>query len=406
MAKHSRRGNNEGSIYQREDGLWVAQITLGINEETGKPKRKSIYGKSRAEVAQKLNFMIGNTNNYGVINETKDSLKTKMTRWLLDFKMAEVTSRTFEGCMRNAKLHIFPHIGDLPYTKVSTEICQRLLAKTLYIEKKLGLATVKKVQFLLNQFYDYLLIQKEIKDNPVRNTKISPNERDKLKKKEYKAIRPEHRNLFFKAINKHKVWKPLCLTILFSSPRIGEILALKWRNIELVNPDLYGIKIENSATVKVNFDENGNVLSREQIIGVTKSAASERENPLPDIVVDALREYKKMRQLEQAITGYSYVGDDDFVFGNDEGALRSYSGTRTMFDRFLKRNKLDKLNIHFHTLRHTFSNMLFEANENPKVIQSLLGHKDVKTTMIYNSVDKKQTQSARVILNKFASEME
>ena len=50
--------------------------------------------------------------------------------------------------------------------------------------------------------------------------------------------------------------------------------------------------------------------------------------------------------------------------------------------------KEDKYNIHFHGLRHTFSNMLFEMNENPKVIQQLLGHRDVKTTItVYNSVD-------------------
>lgn len=49
---------------------------------------------------------------------------------------------------------------------------------------------------------------------------------------------------------------------------------------------------------------------------------------------------------------------------------------------------LHKSNVHFHGLRHTFSNMLFEMNENPKVIQQLLGHRDVKTTItVYNSVD-------------------
>ncbi len=52
------------------------------------------------------------------------------------------------------------------------------------------------------------------------------------------------------------------------------------------------------------------------------------------------------------------------------------------------RHQLTKCNIHFHGLRHTFSNMLFEMNENPKVIQQLLGHRDVKTTItVYNSVD-------------------
>ena len=67
-----------------------------------------------------------------------------------------------------------------------------------------------------------------------------------------------------------------------------------------------------------------------------------------------------------------------FVFANDDGSYRTYSGTRKIFDRFKRRNRLDKFNIHFHGLRHTFSNMLFEMNENPKVIQQLLGHRDVK----------------------------
>ena len=56
--------------------------------------------------------------------------------------------------------------------------------------------------------------------------------------------------------------------------------------------------------------------------------------------------------------------------------------------------------IHFHTLRHTYSNMLFEADQNLKVIQNLLGHKDVKTTITTcNSVDKSYFQKVTDVLN-------
>lgn len=72
-----------------------------------------------------------------------------------------------------------------------------------------------------------------------------------------------------------------------------------------------------------------------------------------------------------------------------------------VFDRFKRRHDLEKYNIHFHGLRHTFSNMLFEMNENPKVIQQLLGHSDVKTTITtYNSVDKSYFQKATDVINK------
>ena len=71
-----------------------------------------------------------------------------------------------------------------------------------------------------------------------------------------------------------------------------------------------------------------------------------------------------------------------------------------VFDRFKRRHNLDKYNIHFHGLRHTFLNMLFEMNENPKVIQQLLGHRDVKTTItVYNSVDSDYVREATDRLN-------
>ena len=71
-----------------------------------------------------------------------------------------------------------------------------------------------------------------------------------------------------------------------------------------------------------------------------------------------------------------------------------------VFDRFKRRHDLEKYNIHFHGLRHTFSNMLFEMNENPKVIQQLLGHRDVKTTItVYNSVNSDYVREATDRLN-------
>ena len=71
-----------------------------------------------------------------------------------------------------------------------------------------------------------------------------------------------------------------------------------------------------------------------------------------------------------------------------------------MLNRFLKRHNLHKHRIQFHTLRHTYSNMLFESGENPKIIQALLGHKEVSTTLtVYNSVDKTYFKQATSRLN-------
>ena len=51
--KKHRRGNGEGSIYQRKNGSWAAVVSVGTKAD-GKPNRKFIYGKTRKEVAEKL----------------------------------------------------------------------------------------------------------------------------------------------------------------------------------------------------------------------------------------------------------------------------------------------------------------------------------------------------------------
>lgn len=96
-----------------------------------------------------------------------------------------------------------------------------------------------------------------------------------------------------------------------------------------------------------------------------------------------------------------------FIFANNDGSVRTYFGSRKIFDGWKKRHKLTNCNIHFHGLRHTFSNMLFEMNENPKVIQQLLGHRDVKTTItVYNSVNSEYVREATDRLNTKIQEHE
>ena len=113
-----------------------------------------------------------------------------------------------------------------------------------------------------------------------------------------------------------------------------------------------------------------------------------REIPIADIVVETLQHWRE-KQIERQNTNPDVTADltakNAFIFANDNGSYRTYYGTRVIFDRFKRRNGLSKCHIHFHGLRHTFSNMLFEMNENPKVIQQLLGHRDVKTTVHTNN---------------------
>lgn len=99
--------------------------------------------------------------------------------------------------------------------------------------------------------------------------------------------------------------------------------------------------------------------------------------------------------------GKNFITNDSLVFGDEQGNVRTYRATDNNFKRFLKRMGFEDYKFHFHAFRQTFSNMMFENNVNQKMTQALLGHKDVKTTIMnYNSVDQVYFDKTRNLINE------
>ena len=267
------------------------------------------------------------------------------------------------------------------------------------LEEGYSLAVVKKVKFIFNQFFNYAIDNKLAINNPTTRTRVRSVERKIYDgENKYKAIPPQVRDEFLSKLNTHEFLKPLCMCMMFAGLRTGEVLALTWNDIDFENKT---ISVRRAITTVPKFDEQGKVKERVTVVSETKTACSVREVPMPDILVQALEDWKENRHFFGRENNINLTQNNSLVFGNNDGSVRSYSGTKAIFKRFLKSNNLDKFGIHFHGLRHTYSNMLFENNENPKVIQALLGHKSVKTTITtYNSVDKSYFKKATDTLNK------
>ena len=392
MSKHQlkpRRQNGEGSIYQRKrDGRWIGSVTIGY-DENGVQKKKCVYGNSRAEVAKKLTDLNGKVKSYSydVLNEK--NFEELMQDWLMVFKKSSVTPRTFEDNMRNFRKHIKPIIGKMKVYDIDTFAAQRVLNELM--DKGYSTKTIKKNKHLMNQFFEYAVDNNWVMKNPITKTKVKIHDKKIYDKAEtYKALSPEVRKIFVDTLYKDETnfLKPMCLLMMFAGLRIGEACALQWQNVNFKNKT---IRVEKSITLIPRFDSTGKVIERVSAVSDTKTTCSKREIPVTDFVMDVLKEWKEkqfVRQnVEKSVT-VDLIAPESYVFAMDNGNFRTYGGCRVTLERFIARNNLKKYHIHFHGLRHTFSNMLFEMNENPKVIQQLLGHRDVKTNiMVYNSVD-------------------
>lgn len=312
--------------------------------------------------------------------------------WLMNYKITTVAPRTFESQVRNAKRHIFPVFGNFRPQDLNIDNLQPFFKGLLNCFE---LDTVKKIKYLFSDYLEYCTDRGLIDGNPITRIKFKSIER-KAKSNpegiEEKAMPEELREPFLKALNTDRLFKAFCLTAMFAGLRPGEVIGLKWRDVDFKNGTL---SVVRAMTVEPEFDNEGNILKRSTVIGKTKTAGSVRTNPIPKLLVQALTDWKAYRSEQQAQTGFSLVEKHDYIFGTNEGKLRSYSGTKHMFDRFLKRNNLDGKGIHFYELRHTFSNTLFEQNTNPRVVQALMGHRKIETTMIYNTVrDNKYLEGA------------
>ena len=392
----TRRGNKEGSIFQRKDGRWVGAATVGY-DENGKVKRKFIYGKTKMEVADKLVALTNRIENQNFEYIDKNNLAKLMNEWLLVFKKNQVSPRTFEGVYSKYKLHIEPKIGNMKIDEITPIVIQKILNQM--IDDGFSLDVVRKTKVVFNQFFDYAVQHGFVANNPTHLTKVKSNER-KIYDSEnrYKALPPEIRDKFLTCLNERTFLKPLCLCMMLAGLRTGETLALRWKDIDFQNKT---INVERAITVVPKFDNNGKVIERKTVISDTKTTCSKRVVPMPDLLIQTLQDYKISQDINGGEHNINLTSENSLVFCNNDGTVRTYYGTKKIFYTFLNSHNLNKYHIHFHTLRHTFSNTLFEADQNPKVIQALLGHKDVKTTITtYNSVDKSYFDKATKVFNE------
>ena len=108
-----KRGNGEGSIYQRGDGKWVASITL----EDG--KRKVLYGKTRKEVKEKLTRVLHEQQQGTLVTAGPQTVEQFLTDWLENTHKRHVRPRTYERYREAVYLHIIPFLGKHQFTKVN-----------------------------------------------------------------------------------------------------------------------------------------------------------------------------------------------------------------------------------------------------------------------------------------------
>lgn len=366
-----KRSNGEGTICKRNDGRWMGQLVL--DGEDGKYKRKTVYGKTQKEVKEKMEQIKADCRQGKVIETSDMTLEQWMEIWIKDYKPdLKITTRENYECYIDIYIK-GSELGKIPLNKLKTSHLQRFYNEKLTGKskgKKEGLSptTVRYLNIIIKSAIKQAVNNRMINEN-VCNAVVLP----KKKKVEIVPFTQDDITKFLKEAQKDRLYA-LYLLEMMTGLRRGEILGLKWENIDFEDKR---IEVVNNLC-KVNNTEEGADTKYKLVLMETKTETSHRVIPMNDSMIEELKAHK-IRQEEEKKQFAECYHDLGMVFCKQDGNYIYPREFLTQYQRLLKRAGLEKKR--FHDLRHTVASFLINANENPKVIQQLLGHSNISTTL-------------------------
>lgn len=271
-------------------------------------------------------------------------------------------------------------------------------------EEDLSLGTLDTIHCLLHPTFQLAVRDQVIRNNPTDGVMKEISRQSGKNRGVRHALTIEQQRAFMEYVANHPVyyhWWSLFTVLLGTGCRIGEALGLRWEDLDFENRI---ISINHSLVYYPTAKERKSVMR----IVKPKTEAGIRTIPMLDVVYDAFQ----MELEEQEETGFNtdeIDGMTGFVFKNRYGGVPNYNTVNQAIKRIISSHNADEVvlakrekrepviipNFSCHHFRHTFATRLCEVENNLKVIQSIMGHRNIETTMdVYaEATDRKKKES-------------
>lgn len=350
-----------GSIFYRKSRKrWVVQYTLDSN---GKKQRKCIYTKTKEEAHERLNQLMYEYHNDLYIRERGIPLIRILKQNREDKYSANLISESHYSRLEFVIKEIDnSNIGKMNIDKITTRDLQDYFNSLIdrYTD-----STIKKIWDCIKQGFEIAFEERYILENPFKKV-LKPKSKKPTKVLNALSLEDENKlasYLLHSNISDEK-YKNVILVELYTGMRIGEVLSLSSTDIDF-NRNI----IHVNKTITVNKD--GELI----IKSGTKTYAGLRDIPISPIIKEPLKEQVEISK-----------NNKDYLLFTFENRLIKASTINTVLKRICNQLKLSNT-ISNHTLRHTFGTRCIEAGMQPKVVQTLMGHKDIAVTLnTYTSV--------------------
>jgi len=375
------RGHIRKRIYK--SGItWQIIIELGLDENGDRQRMyKSTY-TTKKEAEKELQKLLTDLDGGTYIEDSKITVATNLRNWLKTYVEPTLAATTIDGYKSNIENYIIPNIGSIPLQKLTPVQVQEMyqkLSKDGRLDGKGGLAprTIRSIHRIMSKAFNEALKMQIIKRNVTTMVSIP-------KAVPYKAKIYEEEEIItlLNNANGSDMSVPITLAVALGLRR-GEILGLKWADIDLA---------------KSTLTVNNNLVSTNAgaVLTTPKTKTSHRALQMSKGIVILLKRHLLAQRESKLKLGTSYQ-DNDFVCCYPDGSIYQPKNFSKKFAWFLKKHNMP--HVRFHDLRHSNATIMLKYGVPAKIASERLGHTSISVTMdLYSHVTASmQTEVAQKI---------
>jgi integrase len=388
-AKRAKRGN--GCVRARPKGqkhIWELRYSLG-KDATGKRRVITLTFRGTETAANaELRRRLGELDKGQHVNPTRLTVALYIEKWLTDWAATNVSPKTRERYAELLRKHVAANIGNLPIQKLGAidlvNLYSRLLKEGRDDGAGLSPRTVTHVHRALHRALRHAVLWKVVQSNAA-STASAP----RVESSEIEILQPDQIKRVMAELRGHPVY-PLMVTALGSGARRGELLALRWQD---VNMDRGEFRIERSVEQTKPDEKNKSGLR----IKSPKTKYGRRTVALPAFVVSELRAVWTAQQKQRLALGLGKSPPESLVFGTVTGDLRRPD---SLTKQWALAAKSVGIKVTLHALRHTHVSQLIAANVDVLSISRRIGHANPSITLnVYSHLFRNSQEPAVAALD-------
>jgi integrase len=368
-----------GSIKERSPGRWA--IILDITKDGARKRKWHSFKGTKREAQAECARLITAMNSGGYVEPAKltvgEYLLDRLTQWEAG---KQIGRKTAERYRQLADHQIIQHLGARRLQQVKAidiEVWHNAL-----IASGLSTRTIGHAHRLLSK----ALKEATRFDLIVKNV-AALQRPPKVDNEEVQIINHDRLPELLSGLRGHRL-EARAIISLFTGLRRGELLALRWKHIDLDR------KVLQVREALEETKAHGIQIKR------PKSKAGRRDITLPDIVVDTLREHRKAQLEFRLHLGLGRLTDEDLLFSKMDGSPMS-PRRLSSWEWPLFARSIGMSDVRFHALRHTHASQLIDAGVDIVSISKRLGHSNPNITLgIYAHLFRTKQDKAATAINE------